>query len=108
MGEVELREELREFDGFSPTGQGRRLSRVPLRKLLEHHKDTGNQSKYEEAWLIPDVCTSPSGIWQNLGRSGQEEAFCYAGKASGEFGQSHGASVDCPPGFVFMVFLTKA
>ena len=107
LGEIELAANLIEFEGFAPSGNSRRLIRIPMAALLKHLQDTGNEAMYNEAWLIPDVCIGPSGVWRNLQRGGQEEAFCYAGRASGSFAAKYGKQIASPAGQVLMVFLTK-
>ena len=108
MGELKLAEtHLIEFEGLAPTGESKRLIRIPLGRLAQHFQETGNRSKFQEAWLVPDVCTKPAGIWRNLKRTGQEEAFCYAGEPSGEFAEGKGIRIESPRGKVFMVFLTE-
>lgn len=107
MNEGDLLRDLCEFDGMAPAGRSTRLIRIPLDTLYKHFEDTGNQAKFDEACLIPDVCKRPAGIWRGLKRKGQEEAFCYTGKELGEFAESRGKRINIPPGFVFVVFLTE-
>lgn len=99
------------FEGMSPTGNATRTIHIPMDKLLEHFDSVGNRFLYDEVWLVPDVCRSPTGIWKGLNRQDQSEAYCYAGVPTGEFAMAHnGPFTDepCPPGIVFTAFLTPA
>jgi hypothetical protein len=77
------------------------------RETLAQYEETGNSSLIVDAWLAPDVLISPSGIWQNLNRGGQQEAFCYVGVPTGNFARSQGGHVPLLEGKTFMVFLDK-
>jgi hypothetical protein len=103
-----INKDLFEFEGRSPTGsESRRLFRLSPERLLAHFHATGNTSMFDEAWLIPDVCDMPSGIWRGLGRANQDAAFCYAGAPTGEFAKRFGIEpVVVPRGRVFLVFMT--
>jgi hypothetical protein len=107
MGGIRVAEDLIEFEGLAPSGNAKRLFQISKAALLRHFEETGNTAMFEEAWLVPEVCDSPSGIWRGLKREGQEEAFCYAGKATGKYAARHGKAIATPAGKVFLVFATK-
>lgn len=96
-----------EIDAFSPAGAGTKLTRLLTDVFLNKIEMTNNTSLWEDAWLLPDVLRQPSGIWQNLMRGGQEEAFCYCGVPSGEFANENDHKVEIVKGMVLIVFLDK-
>jgi hypothetical protein len=95
------------FDGLSPAGRATRQFSIDPNALLSHFESTFNRSMYLEAWLVPDVVLRPSGIWRGLGREGQDEALCYAGKPTGEFAASHAKKIEIPDDLIFLVYATK-
>lgn len=108
MARTEIEQLLQfEFEGLAPSGEVRRLMRIRPDGLLEHLAKTGNRSKIEECWLVPDILMSPAGIWKGLNREHQEEAFCYSGVPLGAFADEHGKAVEIAMGKVFLVFLTE-
>ncbi len=93
-----------EFPGKSPSGVVNKLFTIKPQSLLDHLQATGNHSKLNEAWHIPDICSNPNGIWRGLDRVGQEEAYCYVGFPTGEFAKKHGVNVEIHSGLVMLVF----
>ena len=86
---IRPRDSVWEFEGLAPSGVGNRSFRLPKSRLLQHFHETGNERMFREAALVPDVVGSPTAIFLGLGRSGQEEAFCYTGVPSGEFASNN-------------------
>ena len=96
-----------EFEGCAPSGNARRLFRLPMSRILKHFEDTGNRNMFADAWFVPDVCDKPAATFEGLSRSGQEEAICYTGVPSGEFSSKNEEEIRKPNGCTFMVFLTN-
>jgi hypothetical protein len=94
-----------EFEGKTPAGCDGRLIRIPLDGILKHFSENSVSFNLEEAWLLPDICREPAGIWRGLNRKGQDEAYCYAGIPLGVFAQEHNHKVVIPERKVLMVFL---
>jgi hypothetical protein len=110
MSQVQVAEALYAFDGVSPAGGSTRTFTIRPTSLLKDLGDAGVATVFEDAWLIPDVCREPTGIWLGLNRREQQEALCYAGKPDYAFARAHGREIEeirLPNGFVFLVFLTK-
>lgn len=98
-----------EWEGVGLAGVGTRLIRLPKSAMLKHARETGNSAVFNDAYLVPDVTMAPACIHRGLERSGQDEAICYCGVPSYDFATKHGRQNDVilPPGFIFMVFMTK-
>lgn len=94
--------ELLSFEGLAPSGNASRQFIIPKAKLLKHFEESGNESMLREAWLVPDVCREPAGIWLGLCRTGTEGTLVYAGIPSKEFAKSHGYEVEFRHGLTFL------
>jgi hypothetical protein len=95
-----------EFEGLAPTGNAKRLMTISPDGLMEHLVNTGSRSKIEEAWLIPDICQTPTAIWRDWDRAGTEGYFCYSGVPLGAFATEHQKTLQIPKEKVFLVYLT--
>lgn len=101
---------LERFEGVGVDGSTTVDFSIPADLIMQWLHQCGNSSVLEDAWFIPDVCRRPSGIWQGLGRNGQENALIYGGVPTGEFAQDYnmivGEDITIPPNRVFLVFLS--
>lgn len=102
---------LAEFVGVSTDGVTPQQFKLPDNSIMQWIVDTGNSALKEDAWCIPDICTSPAGIWQGLDRSGQENTLVYAGIPTGSFATDYnmtmGEDFAIPADKVFLVFLSS-
>jgi hypothetical protein len=105
-GPLIIPDELLAFDGTGLAGAGQRTIIFPKTQILRHLEETHNVSVYNEAYLVPEVCANPTGIWRGLDRAGQDGTVCYAGKPTGDFARRHGIEVDFSDDDVFLVYLT--
>jgi hypothetical protein len=94
-----------QFQGRAPDGTGPCYFAVAKEGLLKEFRETGNRRKLLEGYLLPEVLDEPTGVWQDLKRPGQEQAYCYAGKPSGRYVKDTTIHVPCPPKQVFVVYV---
>jgi len=95
-----------QFEGRCPESGATCYFVVAKDGLLKEFHETGNRRKLLEAYLLPEVLREPVGIWQDLKRPGQEQAYCYAGKPSGRYIKDTTIHVPCPPKQVFVVYVS--
>lgn len=96
-----------DIEALSPSGRSTRVASLHHATFLANIEETNNGSLWDDAYFVPDVLGRPGGIWNNLMRGGQEEAFCYAGKPDGALAKSENVTIDIPKNKVLIVFLDK-
>lgn len=96
-----------EIEAKSPVGSGTKTALLLREAFLKMIEETNNTALWDDAPGIPDVLMRPSGIWKNLKRGGQEEAFCYCGIPDGSFAVEYGIPFAIPEKQVLTVFLDK-
>src|SRR5262249_13830923 len=96
-----------EFEGMHPSGAGRATFIIAKNKILGHFRRTGNSQMYLDAMNIPAVMDSPCGIFEGLGRPGQEKNYCYCGVPAETHFRDDRITVPPPPGKTFTVFVTE-
>ena len=96
---------LTSFPGFLHTGEIVEFTLAPG-GIVHHVLDTGNVSLQTDAWLIPDVCLKPAGIWRGLKRKGQDETLIYAGVPDAEFSSDRDQDIELVEGMTFLLFVT--
>lgn len=95
----------RQFPGQSPHGSETAWFLLDLNHL-EWLNSIGLENQYLESIAVPQVVESPTSIWKDLQRDGQEFAFCYAGKPKFIYRRNTRIEVPPPKNMVFAVFIS--
>jgi hypothetical protein len=73
--------------------------------LVKHAEAKGPRYRYRDLRLVIETLKSPTTVFEDLRRKGEEKSICIVGRPKSRF-LNAGAEVPFPDGYVFLVFAT--